>query len=167
MSDIKDELRARKQEIFLKHYAQHGIASHAARAVDVSASAICQWRKTDETFDALCDEAFQDAIDKAEYELRGRGMGIERPVLDANGNPIPKRDPSTGEIVLDDDFNPIYYTRADSSDSLLALYIKAHRAEYREKTSHELTGKDGKELPSAINVTYVLPEGKTIEDYDG
>ncbi len=164
-SEQEERMRPIKKAAFLRVYAKTGVPKLALEAADLHRSTYKRWRKDDEDFDAACDDALQGAVDDAELALRQRGIdGIEEPVL-YKGIPMFKRDPVTGDVLLDNDFNPIPYTITQRSDRLLEVYTRAHRPEYSEKRSIELSGPGGKAIESAITVTYVLPEGKTAADY--
>jgi hypothetical protein len=164
-SHQQDALRPVYKAKFLEAYAKTGVLGPALKAAGISRSSYKKWRKDDEEFDEACDDALQTAVDEGELALRTRGIdGVEEPVL-YKGEPIWKRDPVTGQVMLDDDFNPIPYTIMTRSDRLLEVYTRAHRPEYSEKRSVELSGPGGKAIESAVTVTYVLPKGKTPEDY--
>ena len=83
------------------------------------------------------------------------------------GEPVPKRNLLTGEPEVDDDFNPIYYTRNVKSDALLQFFLKSKRAEFRDKTELAVTGPDGGPVQTDAKVTweYIMPDGKTMQDY--
>ncbi len=165
MPRLDTELMDARKTKFLEQYALTGVIQPACDVADISRSTYKDWRHKDPDFDAACDDAFQAAVDDAEGVLRRRGVeGIEEVVL-YKGEPIWRRDPATLELLLDDEFNPVPFTRLVHNDKLLETYVKAHRPVYREKSGLELTGKDGASLPP-VTVTYVLPPGKTVEDYD-
>jgi len=152
---------------FLEEFARCGVIGPCCRVVGIGRTTYLRWRKADGDFDEACDHAFQSAVDDAEMELRERGInGTEEPVL-YKGEPVWRRDPVTAAVLLDDDFNPIPFTIRRKSDRLLEVYTRTHRPEYRERSEVALTGKNGIPLPSAITVNYVLPEGRTEEDYEG
>jgi len=167
MAKLSDDLRASKKAKFLEAYCGLGIIGPCCTAADISRSTYNNWRDADEIFDAACDEAYLVAIELAEMELRARAVdGIEEPVL-YKGEPVWKRDPATGNILLDDEtFDPIPFTTIRKSDDLLKFFIKGHMENYREKGSLEVTGKGGKDLNTPLTIQYVLPDGKTMEDYD-
>ncbi len=152
------ELMDARKVCFLETYARTGIIQPACDAADISRTTYKNWRNHDDDFDVACDDALQAAVDVAEGELRRRGVeGVSEPVM-WHGEPIWRRDPVTGEVLLDDDFNPIPYTRYARSDRLLEVYLKAHRAQYRDRSGLELTGADGGPVATTINVVYVKPK---------
>ena len=156
---------AAKQDLFVRSFAQIGIVLPACEAASISRSTYYKWRELYEDFDIECEEALQEAIDRAELELRSRAViGIEEPVL-FKGEPVWKRDPNTGELLLDADFNPIPFTINRRSDRLLEIYMKAQRNQYRDKGSMEISGPGGAPIEANFEVTYVLPKGKTQDDY--
>lgn len=166
MTVLDTELMGARKTGFLEAYALTGVIGPACDAVGISRSCYQRWRREDGDFDAACADAFDAAVDAAELELRTRGVeGVEEVVL-YKGEPVWRRDPHTGHVLLDDEFNPIPFTIHRRSDRLLEVYAKAHRPVYREKSGVELTGKDGMPLVTDITVKYVLPDGRTAADYD-
>jgi len=150
---------------FLKAYAQCGVIQPACNAAGIGRSTYYYWRRIDDDFRDCLKSAFEAALDVAEVELRDRGVhGIEEPVI-YRGRPVWKYDPDTGEILRTPDGQPIPFTVNKRSDRLLEVYVKAHRPIYREKGAdiNINTDDDGK---AGITVSYVLPDGKNIEDYD-
>lgn len=155
-----------KQKLFLTEFRARGSITSACRAAGVTRQDVRDWRQ-DDVFARDMDDAFEDAIDEAEIVLRQRAIGVEVEVLDRQGNPIPKRDPKTGQVVLDDNFDIVYLTRTLSSDALLTTYMKAHRPAYRALAPLPGTeGGDGAQPISSVTVRYVLPDGKNSDDYD-
>lgn len=151
-----------QQDLFLKAYAKRGIIREGLEAAGIDRALLRQWEE-DEDFQARMADAREDAVDSAEGELVRRAVEGNVNILFHAGAPIWMRDPATGEVLLDDDFNPIPYCEREYSDSLLALYLKANRRKYGDKSSVELSGPGGS--PLNIVTTYVLPDGKTEEDY--
>lgn len=164
-TEMTDRLRPTKKEVFIENYALHGVVTVACAAASISRSCYYQWCENDEDFAIACEDARECAVDLAEFELRNRAVdGVEEPVL-FKGEPVWRRDPVTADVLLDDDFNPIPFTINRRSDRLLEVYMKANRNQYRDKGSLEVTGKDGGAIETQFEVTYVLPSGKTEEDY--
>ena len=155
----QSEIQAR----FLRSYARHGVVGPALRETDIPRSELDMWRQ-DEEFEARMAAALEEAVDEAEVELRRRAVHGTVRLLFHQGSPIWKRDPSTGEVLLDDNFDPIAYTENERSDTLLQFYLKANRAKYADKSKVELGGPGG--APLTIVTQYVLPNGKTEADYD-
>lgn len=166
-NDIRDATTVAKQEAFLEAYEKVGIVGPACQKAGVGRSTYYYWRESDEEFAQKAADAYQLAVDVAELELRNRAVeGIDEIVM-YRGEPVWKRDPSTGEIMLDKDFEPIPLTIRRRSDKLLETYMKANRHRYRDKSSVEVSGPEGGPVETkAITVEYVLPEGMTKEDYD-
>lgn len=148
------------QRKFLKEFAHHGVAQKALDYAKAPRSHLRKWMD-DEKFVEAYQDAQDAANDAAELELRERAMGYYD-ILLHKGEPVWKRDPQTGDILLDDDFNPIPYTVKKRSDRLLEVYAKAKLPAFKEKSTVELEGR----LNTNIEVSYVLPEGKTYEDYE-
>lgn len=153
------------QARFLQSYAKEGVIAPALKAAGIDRITLAEWR-LDEDFEAAMVMALEDAVDTAEVEMRHRAIHGTVRILFHQGVPIWKRDPSTGEVILDDNFDPIAYTENERSDSLLLAYMKANRSKYRDngKTALEHTGAGG--APLSIITEYILPDGKTASDYE-
>lgn len=152
------ELTAARKAKFLEAYALTGNIGAACDAAGVSRSAYKHWRKSDEVFAAACADAHDVAVDVGELELRKRGVvGTEEVVVGRDGLPVWRRNPD-GSLLLDDDFEPMPYTRFTRSDRLLEVYVRSHRPVYKEKTEVALTGADGGPLKSTIKIEFVDPK---------
>ena len=153
-----------KKEEFLKAYAECAVLAPALKAVGATRADLREWRK-DAEFESRLGESYEDAIDDAEFELRRRGVhGWEEPVL-YKGEPVWRRDPDTGDLLLDDNFEPIPFTVRKHSDKLLEVYLRSHRTAYKERSEVAITGPQGGRVEQDITVRYVLPEGKAKGDY--
>ncbi len=162
---VKGRLKRVRQARFLEVLSQTGVIRPAAEAAGVPRSTVNHWREDDEDFAQEFSDAMENSVDVAELELRTRAVdGVDEPVMH-NGEPVWRRDPRTGDLELDDDFNPVPYTVPRRSDRLLEVYAKANRKKYRDKGSLEVSGPDGGAIPTALTVSYVLPEGKDETDY--
>jgi hypothetical protein len=64
----------RRQLAFLAAFATNGAVVYAARAAGLSRSVVYHWRRTDEQFERLFQEAQEDAADALEAEARRRGV---------------------------------------------------------------------------------------------
>ena len=149
-----------KQSAFLQAYSLSGVIGTACQAVSVSRSTVRKWREDDEQFEERFQDAFENAIDPVEEELRKRAMlGFEKPVI-YQGVPMWRRDPLTGEVLLDDNFEPIPLTEPVQNNDLLKLYIAANRGKYNPKTTLEHQGPGGTSLlPRTIDVQFVKADG--------
>jgi len=150
-----------RQAAFLQAYSLTGVIGTACQAVGVSRTTVRKWREDDEVFEERFADAFEDAVDPVEEELRKRAMlGFEKPVI-YQGMPMWRRDPLTGEVLLDDDFNPIPLTEPVQNNDLLKLYIAANRGKYNPKTTLEHQGPGGTSLtPRKVQVVFVKADGK-------
>ncbi len=166
MDKTPDQIvREAKQEAFLRAYSLTGEIGPACKAAGIGRSTYNRWAVEDEAFKAAADEAKLDAVDNAVAELRQRAVeGTLEPVL-IGGLPVYQRD-ENGDVRLDDNFEPIPYCRVIKSDKLLEVYVKAHRQEFREKGTLEVAGPHGGAIPMSLTLEYVLPAGKTTDDYD-
>lgn len=156
-----------KQMRALDGMRKKGTNAAAARAAGVSYSTISRWKQDDKEFREAMHEAHEEHVDMAVEELHERAVEGDEQLVYYKGEPVPKRDPRTGEPMLDDNFEVIYYTRKVKSDPLLQFYLKSKRPEFREKTDLTLMGPDGGPVQTDNKVTweFVLPDGKTVEDY--
>ena len=69
-------------------------------------------------------------------------------------------------MLLDEEFNPIPFTIHRRSDRLLEVYTKAHRRVYSDRSSLELTGRNGGAIDQKVTVEYVMPKDMTAADYE-
>ncbi len=108
--------------------------TEAARQIGMSRRYMYTLREADAVFAAEWDCAIEQGTDALEDEARRRAVdGVEEPVY--------HQGVQCG-------------TTRRYSDNLLTLLLKARRPEkYRERTSMELTGKDGE--PISIRVVFV------------
>jgi len=145
--------------LFLLALAEVPVISHACKAAGVNRVTAWRAREADEEFAKAWDEAMEEGVDRAEQEAFRRAVvGYEepvvhqgrlsylyeryvdddgkehyRPVLDANGQPVP-------------------LTVRKHSDALLALILKGRRKKvYADRT--ELTGADGGPVAHADETT--------------
>ena len=163
MTQFNEDLRDARKVKFLEAYAKCGVIQPAITAAGISRSCYKTWRKNDEDFDQACGDAYEAAVDAAEVELRKRGVeGYDEPVL-YKGEVIWQRHPDTGALLLDDDFNPIPFTRPVKSDHLLEVYTRSHRQRYKQ--SVQITGAEGGPIEQDFTVTFVMPDGKKAKDY--
>ena len=140
---------------FLAALRDYPVIRHACDAVGVDRSTAWRARQADPEFASAWDDALEEGIDRAEQEAFRRGVvGFEEPVVhqgrlsyvyeryvDAEGN-------DAFRPVLDAQGQPIPLTVKKHSDALLALLLKGRRkGVYAERK--ELTGADGAALPAA------------------
>ena len=157
--------------LFLAALAEVPVVVHACKAAGVNRITAWRARGADPEFAKAWDDALEEGIDRAEQEAFRRAvLGYEepvvhhgrlsyvyeryvdddgkerfRPVLDANGQPVP-------------------LTVRRHSDALLALILKGRRkAVYAERK--ELTGAYGAALPTAkVVIATGVPSGDDFSD---
>lgn len=129
------------------------VVRHACEVAGIGRTTAYEARERDERFGKAWDDAVEEGIDRAEQEAFRRAVvGFEEPVLhqgrlqyvyeryeveDVNGVKQEQYRP-----VLDANGQPIPLTVRKHSDALLALYLKGRRKKvYAERT--EVTGADG------------------------
>jgi hypothetical protein len=124
-----------QKRAFLAAYAEVGTITHAAQAAGIYRGTVYEWCESDPAFADAWDAAKEAFADLLEREARRRAVdGVEEYVLH-HGKVL--RDPETGE----------YLKRRTYSDRLMELMLRAKRpAEYRDRTSTELSGPDGAPL---------------------
>ncbi|MFN8758717.1 MAG: hypothetical protein ACK5XA_07910 [Tagaea sp.] len=110
-----------KRRAFLEALAVHGVVTHAARDAGLDRVEAYRLRETDPGFAAQWDDAIQQAADALEREARRRAVeGVEEPVF--------YQGVEVGTV-------------RKYSDSLLTTMLKAKRAEYRDASKLELSGR--------------------------
>lgn len=141
--------------IFLEALRTVPVIAHACRAVGINRSTAWRAREADEQFAADWDDAIEEGVDNAEQEAYRRAVtGFEEPVIHQGRlqhvfEPYALPDGSTGHRpVLDANGQPVPLTVRKHSDTLLSLYLKGMRKEvYSERK--EFTGANGTALPAA------------------
>ena len=168
---MNDEDRAQAKERFLVAHAVTGNILLSCKAAGISRTTFYEWQEKDEEFGFRYRQAEREFADTilAEFVQRAKdgylkpvvSMGKivydEIPVLDKHGNQI-----------IDDRGHPIFERKPLMervvSDNLLAMAVKKHFPEYREKQQVEVNtyvGKDVKELHKAIaEALEPFPEAK-------
>jgi len=158
----RPEITAGRKKAFLAALAKSGNIGVACRESRVPRPTQNDWREKDPEFQAKFLEALNAAADGLEEEARIRAaVGWEEPVIHM-GQVQYVRNPQTGELVLNDDFEPIILTIKKKSDRLLEVMLKAKRPEYRNSgMSLNLggTGGEGQPVPKSITVTFVDSDG--------
>src|SRR6185503_172843 len=97
-----------------------------------------QWMAGDQKYPAAFEEADKRWVDRAEDEAWRRAV---RGVINAKFH--------QGILVG---------YEIEKSDGMLQFMLKARRPDrYRERTTTEITGKDGKPIETAITVRFVRP----------
>lgn len=121
-----EQMSLTKKVTFLRAFAVRGIVLDGLQAARVSRDLVTTyWRKDDEWFEALYQNAIGEARDRIEAEAHRRAVdGYDEPVI-YQGQPTRVTDGETGE--------ERFLTIRKYSDSLMALLLKgADPAKYRE-----------------------------------
>jgi hypothetical protein len=161
MADTETALATRdaRKDKFVEAYAANaaGIAP-ACQVAGISRSTYKRWRNEDPDFDQKLEEAKEAAVDEAEAEVRRRGVeGVQEPVIH-KGAWMYQTD-SRGELVLDGNFEPIRLTVNKKSDRMLELYVRANRAEYRDRGETTVNVQGGLSVRRALDLEDV-PTGQ-------
>lgn len=106
-----------------------------------------RWLREDEDYADRFQAAKDDFADRLEAEARRRAIdGVQRYVV------------SAGKLVYDEEGRPLI--EHVYSDSLLSQMLKAHRRElYGDRSTHEITGKDGGAMEVAVVFDLDLGDG--------
>lgn len=138
------------QRKFLSHFVDTGRIGESARRTGISQVSYYNWLKTKPAFKQVMINIQPLVADMIEDEVKRRALeGVEEDIY------------HQGIIVGQ---------KVNYSDSLITTLIKAHMPEkYRERTSTELTGKDGAPLTMAFLDTILdppkgTPIAKALED---
>lgn len=162
----QEKLREAKKQAALDGMRAHGTKTAAARAAGVGLSTLSAWyaNEDDDSFKKALDMAEQEFVDDAVQELHKRAVTGDEQLVFFKGMPIPKRNPETGDPELDEDFEPVYYTRNVKSDRLLEVLLKSKRPEYREKYDLALMGPDGGAVKTDTRIEIVVVDPTAKKD---
>lgn len=132
---MSQTIRTEKTEAaFLEALGECGNVTMACKLSKVGRSAVYKWRREDAAFAATWDEAQELGTDALEDEALRRAFN-------GTGRPVFYQGEECGEV-------------REYSDSLMMFMLKARRPEkFKERSSTELTGKDGAALVPVLNVT--------------
>lgn len=160
MAKMNPKIKEALKDKYVEAFSKVGVTAPALRMAGFSRKALRDWTLEDKDFAQRCEDALEDAIDEAEYVVRQRGVeGWDEPLTHPNGDPIWKREPKTGELCLDEDFERIPLTVTMRNDDLLKFYTKANRAKYGDKSKLELSGPDGGPIATERWIRYVDSDG--------
>jgi len=119
------------------------------------------WKNTDPKFAEAYKAAEITAIDRLEDEARKRAIeGWQEPVL-YQGQLQFRHDPFTGELLLDENFEPIPLTVNKKSDRLLEVMLAGKKPEYKKSGASVGIfpgGSDGT-VPKSVTVNFVDSDG--------
>lgn len=112
------------QDAFLAAIRLFPNITEAAKAVGCHRSSHYEWLKSDPDY----AERFRDAMDE--------GLDtIEKAAIDLATGKLSKKIVSAGKVLGEE---PVY------SERMIEMLLRAHRPDrYRDRSSHEITGKDG------------------------
>jgi hypothetical protein len=158
---MNEEDRSKVKERFLVAYAVTGNISLSCKAANIARRTFYDWQEKDEDFSFKFHQADREFADTmlAEFVQRARD-GYQKPVVSAGRmvyEDVPILD-RHGNQVIDDFGHPLFERKPLMervvSDSLLAMAVKKHFPEYREKQQIDVTqtnmSKDVQELHKAI-----------------
>lgn len=112
--------------VYIEALRKHGVEGEALREAGGTRDTLRAYRN-DSKFVQMEEDAKLDAADGAELELHRRAVtGWEEPVM-YQGSVVYRRDPVTGEVLYDDDLNPIPLTVVRKSDALLKEFLAAKK----------------------------------------
>lgn len=136
-------------EAFLAALREMPVLAHAAKACGIHRATAWNRMQADPDFKVAVEEAMEQGIDRAEQEAFRRGVvGFEEPVIDkgrlayAYERYVDDGGKEQYRPILDANGQPVPLTVRKHSDALLALILKGRRKKvYADRT--ELTGADG------------------------
>lgn len=134
--------------------------TYAAKRSGVRPTDVWNWRKQVEGFSQHEKRLWDVARDVIRDEVRRRALyGNQRVVL-VNGQPLPMRNPTTGEIMLDEDFNPMWVTVTEVSDRMLELDARVTGL-LKEEGGVKVSVEDGAEgqAPGKVTIEIVRSDG--------
>lgn len=156
---MNKRLKQARKAKYVEALAAIGIIGPAAKIAGVHRRTILDWQNADKKFAKACDDAYEEAIDSAELKVRERGVdGWEKPII-YKGEPMFRRDPVTGDVLLDGNFDPIPLTESIRNDDLLKFYMEANRQKYNKKTKLEHSGPNGGDIPTGLKIRFVDSDG--------
>lgn len=146
------------------------VLAHAAEAAGIDRITVWRARESDEEFAKAYDDAMEQGIDRAEQEAFRRAVqGYEEPVIDkgrlayAYERYVDEEGKEGYRPLLDANGQPIPLTVRKHSDQLLGLILKGRRKKvYADRT--ELTGADGGPMQQA---QVIIATGVPVDDADG
>lgn len=157
--------------IFLEALREMPVIVHACKAAGVNRATAWRAREADPAFAQAWDEAMEEGVDRAEQEAFRRAVvGYEEPVVHHGRlsylyeRYVDEEGQERFRPVLDANGQPVPLTVRKHSDALLALILKGRRkAVYAERK--ELTGADGAALPaSQVVITTGVPSNDDFSD---
>lgn len=145
----KPRVRGDWKARFLEALAEVPVVAYAARAASIDYRQAYRTRQADGDFAQAWDDAMEAGVDRAEQEAFRRAVeGYEEPVIDKGRlayvyeRYLDAEGKEGYRPVLDANGQPVPLTVRKHSDALLGLILKGRRKKvYAERT--ELTGADG------------------------
>lgn len=136
--DVRTRRKVVRQAAFLRAYAEVGVIGAACRIAGISRGILDYWRRDDPLFVEQEAEAFDDAADAVEQEVRRRGvLGYQEPVI-FQGMPSMVVDPETGKETF------LTVTRySDACILALIRSLKPERFRDNSKVTHETGANTG------------------------
>ena len=142
------------QRRFLDALAHSGMLSTAAAAAKIPLAVARQWMESDETFQEGLADARMRFRERVASEAVRRGVdGVRRPVM-YKGEEQYRRDPETGALLLDDDFEAIPLIETDYSDTLLRAML-FERDEVMERRPEEEPEEEPDILDGGVEIRLI------------
>jgi hypothetical protein len=157
------ERRRARVMAYVAALAECGTKNQAARLAGIAYDTVSKWRRHDdeefrESFRELENAALAQFGDTLvdEAVIRGRD-GWHEPVI-YKGEQAYVRNPLTGEILLDANFNPVPLTILKKSDTILGKLMDLYLGGGKKGLSVSVGNGDG-DLPSRITIEFVESDG--------
>jgi len=161
-----------QQLAYCNELARTGAPMYAALSSGMTPGTVHYQKKTQPEFKQAIYEASCIAAERILVELTDRAYNGEVTPAINQGMPIYKRDPKTGEVELDDNFEPIILTFRKHDKAYLFKLMDVLMPEVRQGgTSVNIhtspAGDDDDEAEKGtIRIEFVMPDGRTEEYYE-
>jgi hypothetical protein len=162
------------QEAYCSALAISGAETAAAHSIGWSLTILRKEKQASKPFRTRIKMAMQEAADRLVMELSDRAYkGESLPAIN-QGVPVYRREPSTGEIMLDDDFEPIVLVYRKHDKAYLFKLMDVLMPHMRQggtninignTTDPDMDAEKAVER-SDININLIMPKGRDEAYYD-